>query len=183
MATELNIPEHLWGERDAAISSFLAGKPDVDAEKSLEDWLLSYAAYDELADGDDPIAMLCDLTHTDLDIRDQLGLEQTDTITDAVRVQYALEMIQSVREDSSATYIDARLLTDSKGRSLYIGLSSFAAGQGGMQWEYLGLYESPECLIESFLDKGVAVDSLLQDGKTLSDYSEEELLRLMQKAV
>lgn len=183
MATELKVPDHLRQTKESAISGFLSGTRDTEAEEALKRWVLSDDAYAELADGDDPIAMLCDLTHTDTDIQSHLGLRLTHQINDADRVQYAVEMMTAVRDDSSATYLDARLLTNNEGRSLYLGLSSFAAGQGGMEWGWLGLHESIDALFESLEDEGYAVDSLLPSGKTFDDYSDKDLAQLMRKSV
>jgi hypothetical protein len=183
MATELHVPVDLRQAKESAISGFLSGARDTEAEAALKRWVLSDDAYAELADGDDPIAMLCDLTHTDTDIQSQLGLRPTHQINDADRVQYAIEMMTAIRDDSSATYVDARLLTDSKGRSVYVGLSSFAAGQGGMQWGWLGLHKSIDALFESLENDGYAVDSLLPTGGTFDDYSDKDLANLMRKSV
>lgn len=182
MAAELRIPDHLRDAVDAAIAGFHEGIPNQLAEKVIKDWVLSDDAYSDLAEGDDPIAMLCDLTHTDADIRSQLGLEDNDEITDWHRIEYAREIFETVRNDSSATYIDARLLKDGEERGVYLVLSSFSAGQAGLQWGWLGLYGSLDTLIENLIEEGFIIDNFLQNGKKFDDYSNEELIYVMLKA-
>ena len=182
MANELNIPVHLWDARDAAVAGFLLGQPDKSAEKALEEWLLSDDSYSERMEGDDAFGMLCGLIHDDCEIRAQLELDDAQPLDDAERIKFARELTSYIRENGNdATHIDARLLSDTMGRQVTVGLSSLSGGQGGMIFQWLGLFKDQNALIESLHKAGCAVESFLPNGKTFDHYTEHELLDLMKQ--
>lgn len=182
MITELSIPDNLRSARDAAIAGLLAGSPDLEAEKALKQWVLGDSAYELITDGGDTgIGMLCDLHYSDLDIRDQLGLEPDDAIDTAEQAQFARLMMEYARADSCGPYIEAHHIADSAGRRAVIGLLAHAAGQGGMEFSWQGLFADQAAFLQSIRDSGCAVDSWLSGDKTFDTYSDEELAALMRK--
>jgi hypothetical protein len=184
MTTELSIPKELHHTRDALVSGFFEGRIDPEAESSLANWLLSEEGYTERMEGDDAFGMMCDLSHSDGEIRAWLELTETDPIRDPQRVQFARERMWYVRENGTdAVHIDARLLADSKGRHVIAGLSSVMMGQGGMDFEWLGLFESVEAMIDRMLAQRCVIESFLAGGKKFDDYSDQELLVIMKRGV
>lgn len=182
MTTELSIPKELHHTRDALISGFFEGHVDPEAEGKLVNWLLGDEGYNERMEGDDAFGILCDLTHTYGEIRAWLELSETDAIGDTQLVQFARERMWYVRENGTeAVHVDARLLTDSKGRYVIAGLSSVMMGQGGMDFKWLGLFESVEAIIDRMLTKRCVIESFLAGGKKFDDYSDEELLAIMKR--
>lgn len=182
MADELNIPVHLWDARDAAVAGFIAENRDANAEKAIEDWLLSDEGYSERMDGDEAFGILCELTNDDCEIRDQLELEDTHQIGDVERVTFARETMRYMRDyGTDATHIDARLISDTMGRQVTLGLSSVSGGQGGIIFQWIGLFKNQDALIESLHNEGYAVDSFLPNSKNFDHYTDHEILDIMKQ--
>ena len=183
MPTELKVPNDLWQARDAAIAGFLAGSPNTEAEMALEDWLLSDEAYSERLEGDDAFGVLCYLRYDDCEIRARLDLVDTHPVGEAERIKFARDEICYTKENGTdATHIDARLLSNALGGQVILGLSSDMLGQGGMDFKWIGLFVSKDALTKTMLEKGYAVISFLPDGKGFDDYSDQELLSIMESS-
>ena len=182
MANELSIPVRLWDARDAAVAGFIAENRDVNAEKAIEDWLLSDEGYSERMDGDEAFGILCELRNDDCEIRNQLELEDTHQIGDLERITFARETMRYMQDyGTDATHIDARLISDTMGRKVTLGLSSVSGGQGGIIFQWLGLFKNQDALIESLLNQGYAVDNFLPNGKTFDHYTDHEILEIMKQ--
>jgi hypothetical protein len=180
MPTELKVPNYLWQARGAAITGFLTGSPNTEAEMALEDWVLSAEAYSERLEGDDAFGVLCYLRYDDCEIRARLELSDTHPVGDVERIKFARDEICYTRENGTdATHIDARLLSDALGGQVILGLSSDMLGQGGMDFKWIGLFESTDALVKTMLEKGYAVISFLPGAKGFDDYSDQELLSIM----
>lgn len=183
MIAELSIPDNLRSARDAAIAGILAGTPDLEAEKALKQWVISDRAYEMITDGGDTgIGMLCDLRYSDLDIRDQLGIDAEDVIGPQELAQFARLMMEYARADSCGPYLEAHTISDGLGRLAVIGLTALAAGQGGMEFTWQGVFPDQAAFIDSIRDSGCAVDSWLPGDKTFDTYSDDDLVALMGRA-
>lgn len=182
MSDKLILPQDLWEARDSAIAGLHSGTPHLDAEKTLETWVLSEGAYPLITEGGDTgIGTMCDLHYSEPDIRDQLDLTSDDEITTDDLAQFARLMMEDARADSCGPYLEAHAIEDSSGRAAVIGLLALAAGQGGMEFTWRGLFADQVAFINSIRDSGCAVDSWLPGDKTFDTYTDEELVALMRK--
>jgi hypothetical protein len=180
MSAGLLLPQSLWAARDAAIAGVLSGYPDQAAENALKDWILSDVAYDLItASGDTGIGTLCDLRYSDVEMHDELGLKAGETLGPNEVAKFARLMLEQSRADSCGPYLEAHTIVDTAGHHAVIGLTALAAGQGGMEFSWQGVFSDQFAFIDNVLDSGCAVDSWLPDSKNFDNYTDEELVALM----
>ena len=175
MSGELPLPQFLWSARDAAIGSLCNGTADPAAERKIAAWLDEdgvAALYDF---GDAALGTMHSLEAKDTDVRDRLEIEPEIQITNVDRATYARQEIEYARSEFSGPYLEGYPISDRLGNTAVLAAKSYSYGQGGWEFEWFGLFLTPEAAIKAAFDKGFFVDSWVPEGRRVEDYTDQEL--------
>lgn len=120
-------------------------------QQQLQDWLET-DAYDSVMEiWNDQIAVKIDELASeffnDETILDVVDVEDSDEITDALRLSFAIERFnEAIEEDSFALSVHAYPVTSTDGQEAFLGFTLETQGQGGPNFEWLGAFTSAEDL-------------------------------------
>lgn len=175
MSGELPLPQSLWSARDAAISSLYKGVADPSAEEEIEGWLDEDGASAFYEFGDAALGTMHSLEAEDTEIRDRLDIEPEQPITDAHRAAYARLEVESARSEFYGPYLEGYPISDQLGNKAVLAAKSYCCGQGGWEFEWFGLFLTPEAAMKAAVEEGLFVDSWVPEGRRLEDYTDQEL--------
>lgn len=159
----LAVPPELWPARDAAIDFALNGGVAPAGMSLLEDWFSNDFGVFENTHSEtaatqfDPGLRLAERSlygACDSELRDCLGLEEDDLITDTMRTGYTRDLLE---EDWSPfnpmiVGIAARTIQKANGQECLIGYLEVSAGQDGIHCEWQGVFANEE-VWETYLIK------------------------------
>ena len=175
MSGYLPLPQSLWSARDAAIGSLFNGKADPSAEKEIEVWLDEDGAAAFYEFGDAALGTMHSLEAEDAEVRDRLEIETENPITDVDRAAYARQEVEYARSEFYGPYLEGYPISVRLGNSAVLAAKSYCCGQGGWEFEWFGLFLTPEAAIKAAVDQGFFVDSWVPEGRRIEDYIDEEL--------
>ena len=175
MTTLPALPPELWRLRDAAIEHVLNDAPlPPDFERlhewfEVDGWDAVVAAWD---DGDEMALKFDDFVNqylSDNDIRDWEGLDESDPITDAMRIEFfraRIDWIISGNNEYIMPSVHSCKVERGDGKSAVIGYTVEIHGQGGPVLVYQGVCLTREAFDEHLRKSGFR---LCREVETLDD--------------
>lgn len=148
---------------------------DPSAEKKLGAWLDEDGGAAFYDFGDAAVGTMHSLATEDSEVLDRLEIDPDKAVTDEDRAAYARLEIENARSEFYGPYLEGYPISDRLGNKAVLAAKSYCCGQGGWEYEWFGLFLSPEAAIEAAVDQGYFVDSWVSEARRVEDYTVQEL--------
>ena len=180
--SELNnseLPKKFWKIRDAAVDHALTNSPLPADLKHLQAWLET-DGWDNLLEAwinEDIAVNLNDLAShrfSDTELRDYGGVEDSEVITNDIRIKFARSIINGAIAECDGSSIHSYLLQQNDGPSAILGCTAEIHGQAGPSCVWHGVFVDKETFYNHLRASGFL---LPDEADTLAD---DKILALWQ---